>query len=165
MSMSTIAEPHLFIAELIAGIPTAILTTIDDHEHMESRPMATLDYKFEGSIWFLASRSSRLVPHLIHNPHVNVSYCHPGGKTFVSLSGNSEIVDDAVLIRQLWRPLFSTWFEHGSQDPDLTLIRVNAVSADCWEHQPTPFHLPPGAQPPWVDGGSPMHGIYRRITW
>ena len=156
-------EPIQTIAQLIEGIPTAMLTTLKDDGTLHSRPMATHTMELDGKIWFLASRSSRMVATILHHPQINVGYAHPGRQTYVSITGTIALVDEPERARAMWSPLFTTWFKNGYHDTDLAVLCVTIKHADCWEPSGYPLPPPAGSQPAWVEGGSPTYDINRRI--
>jgi general stress protein 26 len=120
------------LADLIRGCKVAMLTTLADDDTLRSRPMATLDVEFDGTLWFFTEASSAKVAEVAHDRQVNVSYCNPERGRYVSLSGAGRLVDDPGRIRALWRPVLKTWFPKGPDDPDLALLRVDVLLAEYW---------------------------------
>ncbi|MGA3089876.1 MAG: pyridoxamine 5'-phosphate oxidase family protein [Terriglobales bacterium] len=47
------------IGELVKDIRIAMMSTIDESGQIHSRPMATQDTPFAGTLWFLTRRKSR----------------------------------------------------------------------------------------------------------
>ncbi len=158
------SEPLQLISRLIEGVMFSALTTSDDDGSLHSRPMVVLQPTFEGDLYFIASRSSRLVANIRHHSLVNVSFDHQSRQTYVSMSGIASVVDDPQRVKNIWRPLFNSWFTYGATDPDVALIHVVINHADTWEPLGHPLIHPPGEQPAWVEGGSPTHSLHRRIN-
>ncbi len=46
------------IAELVKGIRIAMMSTVDSRGQIHSRPMATQDEHFDGTLWFLTRATS-----------------------------------------------------------------------------------------------------------
>ncbi|WP_055109355.1 pyridoxamine 5'-phosphate oxidase family protein [Paenibacillus ihumii] len=117
------------VHELIKGIETAMLTTVSE-EGLVSRPMKTQDVEFDGTLWFLTKKDSGKFHELLHNQHVNVAYV---GKSFVSIRGKAELVEDQEKLQQFWNPMYEELLETTSDDPNLVLIKVNAETAEYWD--------------------------------
>ena len=60
------------VAELAKDIRIGMLTTVDEHGHFVSRPMAQQEVEFDGNLWFFSSRDARKVAHILANPTVAV---------------------------------------------------------------------------------------------
>ncbi len=120
------------LARLLTDLPIGMLTTIDEHGHLHSRPMATQQTDFDGDLWFFSHRSSHKSDEIRARPQVNVSYGSANG-TWLSISGSAELSDDMAKKRELWRPMLLTWFPKGVDDPDLSLLRVRVERAEYWE--------------------------------
>ena len=66
------------LGELIKGIRVAMLTTVDSEGCLHSRPMATQDAEFDGTLWFFTEADSLKIHELERDRHVNLSYANPG---------------------------------------------------------------------------------------
>lgn len=121
------------LRELIEGIETAMLTTIDLHGRLRSRPMASIQMDETGSLWFFTNEFSGKVHEVMQNNHVNVAYAHPGKNNYVSVTGEAEVVTDRKKIEELWKPILLAWFPKGLNDPKLSLLKVNVNMAEYWD--------------------------------
>jgi general stress protein 26 len=119
--------------ELINDIKFAMLTTIDNHGKISSRPMATPDIRFNGSLWFFTAKSSGKVHSIVNDQRVHVAYASSDNDKYVSISGKAEIIQDKKKMRELWKPMYSAWFPKGIDDPELILIKVNVDEAEYWD--------------------------------
>lgn len=117
------------IRKLIKGIDVAMLTTISE-EGLVSRPMKTQDVEFDGDLWFLSKKDTAKYDELQHHPQVNVAYVD---KSYVSIRGKAEILNDRAKIEELWNPMYEKMLETTADDPDLILIKVNAEAAEYWD--------------------------------
>jgi len=117
------------VHELIKDIDTAMLTTASE-EGLVSRPMKTQDVEFDGSLWFLTKKDSGKFHELLRNQHVNVAYAN---KSFVSIRGKAELVEDTEKLKQFWNPMYEELLETTYDDPNLVLIKVNAETAEYWD--------------------------------
>ncbi len=114
---------------LIKDIDIAMLTTVSE-EGLVSRPMRTQDIEFDGNLWFLTKKDSDKFHELLRNRHVNVAYM---GKSYVSIRGDAELVDDRKKIAQFWNPMYEQLLETTVDDPNLVLIKVDAHTAEYWD--------------------------------
>lgn len=117
------------VRELIKGIETAMLTTVRP-EGLVARPMQTQEVEFDGDLWFLTMKDTDKYEELQTHPDVNVSYV---GKSYVSLRGKAELVDDREKIKEFWSPAYASFLHTTSDDPNLVLIKVKAEAAEYWE--------------------------------
>ena len=123
------------IHDLIKDIHVAMLTTEGSDGKLHSRPMATQEAEFDGSVWFLSRQSSGKVTDIQHQAHVNLAYSD-GKHSFVTLAGTAEIQKDRKKIDELWNPLYKAWFPDGKDDPEITVIKVQVEEAEYWEAPP-----------------------------
>jgi general stress protein 26 len=131
--MTTAATDHQeamkTVHELIKDIDTAMLTTVSE-EGLVSRPMKTQDVEFDGSLWFLTKKDSDKFHELLRNQNVNVAYV---GKSFVSIRGKAELVEDKAKLKQIWNPMYEELLETTYDDPNLVFIKVTAETAEYWD--------------------------------
>jgi len=121
------------LANLIKGIKMAMFISLSKDGFIHSRPMATQELEFDGDLWFFTSIDSEKIIEIKYNSHVNVSYADIGTNKYISVSGDAEVVEDKNKIKQLWNPTLKIWFPNGSEDPKLTLIKVNVTNAEYWD--------------------------------
>jgi general stress protein 26 len=121
------------INELIKDIRVAMLTTETGGGKLRSRPMATQDFEFDGSLWFFVNDHSLKVKEINTHHEVNVSYMHPVNNSYLSLSGRAELVRDRAKIHEYWRAWHEAWFPQGKDDPELALLRVDVETAEYWD--------------------------------
>jgi general stress protein 26 len=119
------------VAELIGDQRFAMLTTRDPFGTLMSRPMALQEVEFDGDLWFFAERGSRKVLHVGASPQVNVTV--NGSGSWVSLTGEAAVVEDAAKKRELWNAGVSAWLPQGPDDDSVVLIRVEGRSAEYWD--------------------------------
>jgi general stress protein 26 len=126
------------LAEIISGIRVAMLTSIDEDGALLSRPMATQDSGFDGALWFFTRSDSAKIESYSQGKHVNVTYSDAEHQRYTSVAGTADLVTDREIIRDLWRPRYSTWFKGGVDDPSIVLIKIAVEKAEYWSG-PTGF--------------------------
>lgn len=126
------------LGKLIRDIKFAMLTTAEPDGTLRSRPMATQQHDFDGTLWFFTKASTPKVAEAQQDHHVNVSYSSPDHNQYVSVSGLATLVRDPVKAKELWNPLYKAWFPDGLDDPDLALLRVDVTKAEYWDTPSSP---------------------------
>ena len=106
-------------------------STITMDGRLTSRPMTLQEVEFDGSLWFFAERGSTPVEHITASPEVNVGA--GSGGTWISLTGDAAVVEDAAKKRELWNSAVEAWFPQGPDDDSVVLIKVDADSAEYWD--------------------------------
>jgi general stress protein 26 len=149
------------IGTLIHKARTALLTTVDEHGRLVSRPMVAQEREFDGDLWFFTEDPSHKTAEVRANPEVNVAL--ESGKGWLSLSGRAEVVRDPARIDELWSASAQAWFEHGREDPAVALLKVTAHSAEYWtSDEPRPVVLLKYARAA-ARGGHPHVGSSRTV--
>lgn len=117
----------------VKDVRIAMMTTVEADGSLRSRPMYTQEADaFNGELWFFTRDDSGKVREIMHNAQINLAYAEPDDQRYVSVSGRAQVTDDKAKEKELWNPALKAWFD-GLDDPQLTLIRVDADEAEYWE--------------------------------
>ena len=119
------------VRDLIKSTRIAMLTSTAPDGTLVSKPMANQDVEFDGTVYFIAERSSEKVRNIGAHPHVNVSYS--SSSSWVSLSGTASVLDDRAKLAELWDTFTDAWMEGGPDNPENVLIKVDGDSAEYWD--------------------------------
>ena len=117
------------LRDLIKDIDTAMLTT-STPEGLISRPMMTQEVEFDGDLWFFTMKDTDKYREILHDSEVNVAYA---GKSYVSVSGKVEVVEDVNKKSEYWNKAYEKMLDTTVDDPNLVLLKVNVRSAEYWE--------------------------------
>jgi general stress protein 26 len=117
------------LRELIKGLDTAMLTTVTE-EGLVSRPMKTQEIEFDGDLWFFTKKETNKYEEILHDQDVNVAYA---GKSYVSVRGRAEIVEDLDKKKELWSKAYEVIMQTSYDNPNVILIKVKAEAAEYWE--------------------------------
>lgn len=126
-------EETQHVARMIQGIKVAMLTTNCPNGALHSRPMATQEAEFDGTLWFFTSLDSSKVFEIEQEQHVNVTYADPGKNRYIAVSGRAMVVLDRHKMEELWKPDLNAWFPLGLDDPQIALLQVKADNWEYWE--------------------------------
>lgn len=133
MSAYLHASQSAELKDKIKSIRFAMLTTIDDHGHLISRPMTNQEMDDEGNLWFYTSTNTDLWMNIAANPQVNLSFAEPEDHVYVSVSGRAERVVERDLIKAKWNAAVQAWYPNGPNDPHVVMIRVVSDTAEYWD--------------------------------
>jgi general stress protein 26 len=137
-----------------------MLTTRTD-EGLHSRPLAIQEGEFDGALWFLIQSSSGTAHEIAADPSVNVAIESKDG--FLSIAGSASVQNDAAKVDALWSRQAEAWFPEGRDDPTVTLLRVDADSAEYWAiDEPKPVAMFKYAKAA-VTGEKPDLGETRKV--
>lgn len=117
------------LRELIKDVDTAMLTTLTE-EGLISRPMKTQEVEFDGDLWFFTKKETDKYKEILNDQEVNVAYA---GKSYVSVRGRAEIVEDLEKKKELWSKAYEKLMQTNYDDPNIVLIKVKAEAAEYWE--------------------------------
>ncbi|MEH7073049.1 pyridoxamine 5'-phosphate oxidase family protein [Neobacillus drentensis] len=114
---------------LIKDVDIAMLTTVTE-AGLVSRPMKTQEVEFDGDLWFFTKKETNKYEEILHDQDVNVAYV---GKSYVSVRGRAEIVEDLDKKRELWSKANEKIMQTSYDDSNVILIKVNVEAAEYWE--------------------------------
>lgn len=117
------------VRELIKDVDTAMLTTVTE-EGLVSRPMKTQEVEFDGDLWFFTKKETDKYEEILHDQDVNVAYA---GKSYVSIRGRAEIIEDLNKRKELWSKAYEKIMQTSYDDPSVVLIKVQAEAAEYWD--------------------------------
>ncbi len=152
------------LAGLIKDVKLCMLTTMDDDGELRSRPMAVQQFEFDGNLWFFTGKSTAKSGEIRHDARVNVSFADPGDHKFVSVTGRASLVEDKTKAKELWNPLYKTWFPKGLDDPELTLLKVDVSKAEYWDSPNGAIVYLLGAVKALATGQSAEVGEHEKVT-
>jgi general stress protein 26 len=129
----TTTSDRQHVADLVSRAEVAMLTTMTQEGKHVSRPMGLQEAEFSGDLWFFAyDDSAKAAPIRVH-PGVNVSFSDTKSHSWTSIAGRAQIVHDRQKAEQLYSPTLQAWLSDGPETPGLTLIKIEADTAEYWE--------------------------------
>ena len=122
------------VLDLIQGMDYALFTTrASGDEPLHARPMAYRAVEGDGDLWFFTNVKSRKVAELRADPTTLVCFADPKKQHFVTIAGESQIIDDAQEKKRRWSEVYRAWFPGGPEDDNVALLRVHAARAEYWD--------------------------------
>jgi general stress protein 26 len=120
------------VRELIEAVRVAFLTTVDLHGTFHARPVQTLGFEPENTLWFFTDRGSAKVEELNRDIRVSLAYADPRAHVYVAVCGSGTLLRDAHKARQLWSVEQRAFYPQGPEDDRLLLLRVRIERAEYW---------------------------------
>ena len=127
------SEAMAKIWDLIRDVKVAMLTTSGTQGELRSRPMASQESDFDGSLWFLSRQQSGKIEEIENGSRVSLTYVNNDRHAYVALSGTADLSKAPERIDELWKPIDAAWFPQGKDDPDIIAIKVTIEEAEYWE--------------------------------
>jgi general stress protein 26 len=121
------------IAELVKGIRICMMSTAGEDGKIHSRPMATQDEPFNGTVWFLTRHSSNKVEELQKRQEITLDYADTSNSKYITLRGQGAISHDRAKIKEMWNPMYKAWFPNGEDDPEIAVLRVDVSEGEFWD--------------------------------
>lgn len=98
-----------------------------------TRPMSVQEVDDNGNIWFLSANDSHKDREISINPGVTLHFQGSAHSDFLVIKGVATASRDENRIRELWQPIFKTWFTEGEDDPRITVIKVTPTEGYYWD--------------------------------
>ena len=130
---STEQERRDKVTKMVSDAKICMLTTMTEDGRHVSRPMALQEVEFDGDLWFFTYSDSDLIEQISVHPQVNVSFSDSKQQNWVSIAGAASRVESRAKAEELWSPALKAWFPDGLDQPNLTLVKVTAQTAEYWE--------------------------------
>ena len=108
-------------------------TKIATGESFSSRPMTVQKVDEQGNIYFLSASDSRHNGELTEDPYVQLLSQGSDYSDFLNVYGIATVTTDKALIKELWKPMFKTWFTEGEDDPRITVIKIKPLEGYYWD--------------------------------
>ncbi len=106
---------------------------IETGESFSARPMAIQKVDEQGNIFFLSASDSMHNSEIFKDPFVQLLSQGSDYSDFLNLYGSATISTDKLLIKELWKPMFKTWFTAGEIDPKITVIKIKPLEGYYWD--------------------------------
>lgn len=120
----------MLLTRLIEDIPVAVLTAVKADGALASRPVALLEMDDHGAFWSYTDARTAKLEYL---RAMHLGFTGPAQGTYVSASGEGQIVTDRGRIERLWTPMARPWFPDGPGSPSLALLKFVPEAATCWD--------------------------------
>lgn len=123
-------KPREQFEELLRNFSTGMLVSHANDGTPHARPMAVASVEPGSDIWFATGIDSLKASELLRDPRVVVVF--QGPTTFLSISGEAQVIVNASRAAELWSEAWRPWFPDGPSDPKFALVHVRPREAEFW---------------------------------
>ena len=109
-----------------------VMLGLDGVEDGHARPMTAQFEGERGPIWFFAAKDNALVQKVAQGDRAIATFASKDHDLFATLHGRLSIDNNRQVIDKFWNRFVAAWYEHGKDDPQLTLLRFDAETAEIW---------------------------------
>lgn len=118
--------------EIMEDVAVCMVTTHAGGK-MRSRPMHALPERDENAIYFVTDTRGAKDDEIAAAPDVCLSFADIGDNTYLSITGDAEIIRDSAKAEELWSSEAQAWWPRGPQDPSVRVLRVVPAQAEYWD--------------------------------
>jgi general stress protein 26 len=118
--------------EIMEDVAVCMVTTHAGGK-MRSRPMHALPERDENAIYFVTDTRGAKDDEIAAAPDVCLSFADIGDNTYLSITGDAEIIHDPAKAEELWSPEAQAWWPRGPQDRSVRVLRVVPAQAEYWD--------------------------------
>ena len=130
MTDKTPAEIEEKLWKAIEHHKTGMLGLVGSHQHFQ--PMTGFAEPETGTIWFFVSRDNDLMEAADGGGGAEVMFTFQSREVYACIGGRLRADTDRGRIDRVWSPSVAAWYPGGKDDPDLTLLRLDAADAAVW---------------------------------
>lgn len=124
------------IKELAGKSNTCFFCTgIKKGQPITVRPMSVQKMDEAGNFWFLSANDSHKNQDIQQDNKVQLLFQGSAHSDFLSVYGTASISTDKELIKELWEPIFKTWFTDGVDDSRISVIKVQTEEGYYWDNK------------------------------
>jgi general stress protein 26 len=117
---------------LVEASPVVMLGSNGPDGHPWIKAMLKLETEGLTTFWFSTNTSSSRVGQLRRNPRASVYVVDTSDYRGLLLLGEVELLTDLAARERLWRQGFEIYYPGGIGDPDYTVLRFTATSANYY---------------------------------
>jgi general stress protein 26 len=109
-----------------------VMLGLNGVEDGHTRPMTAQVEGEHGPIWFFTVSDTLLVKDLPKGSRAIATFTAKDHDLFATIHGALTIDNDRAVIDRLWNSHVAAWYQGNKDDPKLTLLRLDAESAEIW---------------------------------
>jgi len=118
------------LVEALRAFDTLMVATHAPNGTMHARPMAVGEVDDACAVWFVTEKESHKVDEVVVDATALVT--GQNDRSYVSLSGELDIIHDPERLAALWKPAWNVWFPEGRSESRLALMRLRPRVGEYW---------------------------------
>ena len=103
-----------------------------DGDAIRARPMDARVREAENALYFLTDANSHKTDEVSADGSVCLTFVKPGSGNYLAVTGTGRLLNDRVLIRDLWSPAAQAYWD-SEDDPNIRVIEVIPQDAQYWD--------------------------------
>ncbi len=103
------------------------------NHRFEVSPMSTQKVEDNGEVWFFSLKDSDRNKYVQQDSRTQLIYSNSSDSDYMSVYGDAKIVYDKEKVKELWTPFAKVWFQGGSEDPNLSLMKFTPEEGIYWD--------------------------------
>lgn len=119
---------------LVEKSAIALVGSNSEDGHPWIKAMLKMETEELKTVWFSTNTSSRRVAQFLRDPRACVYFVDFSDWMGLMLSGEIELLSDPESRQRIWREGYEQYYPLGVNDPDYTVLRFSAASANYY-HQ------------------------------
>jgi general stress protein 26 len=118
--------------KLVDDLTFCVAATHGEEGDISARIIQPLPLRDDWTVDTITSRRCRKVREIERSGRMTILYQHEQDKSYVSLMGRAEIVEDLELKRSVWKPAHYRWNPEGPDDPATIFVRLHTERIELW---------------------------------
>ncbi|HWV57604.1 MAG TPA: pyridoxamine 5'-phosphate oxidase family protein [Longimicrobiales bacterium] len=121
--------------DMLEDFDTVMLVTTRRDGRLNARPMHVAKLDPNCDLWFLTHDDEK-VKELRANPVAQV-VAQDEMRSWLSLTGHVEILEDRGRVAELWKEPYRAWFPGGKEDPAIRVLVFRPDYGEYWDQRGT----------------------------
>lgn len=118
--------------KLVDDLTFCVAATQGEDGNVSARIIQPLPVQDDWTVNTITNRRCRKVREIERTERMTLLYQHDQDKSYVSLMGRAEIVEDLELKRAIWKPAHYRWNPEGPEDPSTVFMRLFTERIELW---------------------------------
>ena len=118
--------------KLIDDLTFCVAATHGEEGDISARIIQPLPIQDDWTVNTITNRRCRKVREIERSGRLTLLYQHDQDKSYVSLMGRAEIVEDLELKRSIWTLAHYRWNPEGPEDPSTVFVRLHTERIELW---------------------------------
>lgn len=120
------------IWDIIEKVGVCMLTT-QFAGGLRARPLEARPDREAGLIFFVTDLRSPKEDEIAAAPDVGLVFIDPHDKAYLSITGRASVLRNLEKTKAVWRKTDEVWWPDGPGSPDVSLLRIEPVTAELWD--------------------------------
>ncbi len=118
--------------DIIEKVGVCMLTT-QFPGGLRARPLEARPDREAGVLFFVTDVHSPKEDEIASNPDVGIVFIDQDDKAYLSITGRASVLRDIEKTKAVWRKTDEVWWPDGPSSPDVSLLRIEPVTAELWD--------------------------------